>query len=111
MGGGVGSSTTTQPFTQMKIDMTLATSYTPIRICIAKGCALMVVHYASVPIIFITERYALIVAVLYIDKWLAHEYIVNTNSCNVVLTGSLLVHEQERLHGETVHNVILCFFL
>jgi len=55
----------------------------------------------------------LIVAILYIDKWLAHEYIVNTNSCVSVLAGSLLVHElrdagvQERLHGEFAHNVVL----
>lgn len=115
VGGGVLYSTTTNPPTQMNIDMTLATSYKPILICIAKVCALMVFHYASAPMFFITERYAMIVAVMYIDKWLAHEYIINTNSCNAVLTGSLLVHElrdagvQERLHGEFTHNLILCF--
>jgi len=97
----------------MNIDMTLATSYKPVLVCIVKVCILMVFHYASVPILFATERYALIVAMLYIDKWLAHEYIVNTNSCTAVLAGSLLVHElrdagvQERLHGEFAHNVVL----
>jgi hypothetical protein len=97
----------------MYIDMTLATSYKPVLVCIAKVCTLMVFHYTSVPMLYVTERYALIVAILYIDKWLAHEYIVDTNSCAAVLAGSLLVHElrdsgvQERLHGETAHNVVL----
>ena len=73
----------------------------------------MVFHYSSIPILFVTERYALILAVLFVDKWLAHEYIVNTNSCVAVLALSLLVHElrdagvQERLHGDVAHNVIL----
>ena len=106
----------TPPFTQafaMNIDMTLATSYKPVLVCISKVCALMVFHYASVPVLFVTERYALIVAMLYVDNWLSYEYIVNTNSCVVVLAGSLLVHElrdagvQERLHGELAHTVVL----
>ena len=97
----------------MNIDMTLATSYKPVLVCIVKVCTLMVFHYTSMPILFITERYALMVAIVYIDQWLAHEYIVNTNSCVAVLAGSLLVHElrdsgvQERLHGEVAHNVVL----
>ena len=97
----------------MNIDMTLATSYKPVIVCIVKVCILMVFHYASIPMLFVTERYAIIVAVMYIDKWLAHEYIVNTNSCVAVLAGSLLVHElrdagiQERLHGEFAHTVVL----
>jgi hypothetical protein len=98
---------------QMNIDMTLATSYKPILVCIAKVCALMIFHYASVPVLFVTERYAIILAVLYNDNWLAQEYIINTNSCTAVLAGSLLVHElrdagiQERLHGDAAHTVIL----
>ena len=97
----------------MNIDMTLATSYKPVLVCIVKVCILMAFHYTSMPILFVTERYALMVAIVYIDKWLAHEYIVNTNSCVAVLAGSLLVHElrdsgvQERLHGEFAHNVVL----
>lgn len=98
---------------QMHVDMTLATSYKPVLVCIVKVSILMMFHYMSVPLLFATERYALIVAVLYVDNWLAYEYIVNTNSCVTTLAASLLVHElrdagvQERVHGELVHNVVL----
>ena len=101
----------------MALDMTLATSYKPVLVCIAKVCVLMAFHYASAVVLFITERYAVIVALLYVDHWLAHEYIVNTNSCVTVLAGSLLVHElrdagvQERLHGNVVHNVVLALLV
>ena len=107
------NSSTPQPIASTNIDMTLATSYKPVLVCIAKVSALMVFHYASVPMLFVTERYALIVAVLYIDKWIASEYIVNTNSCAAILAVSLLVHElrdsgvQERIHGELAHNIVL----
>ena len=102
-----------QPIASMHIDMTLATSYKPILVCIAKVSILMIFHYTSVPMLFVTERYALIVAVLYIDKWIASEYILNTNSCTAMLAFSLLVHElrdlgiQERIHGEIAHNIAL----
>jgi hypothetical protein len=97
----------------MQIDMTLATSYKPVIMCAVKVCALMVFQYTSIPMLFITERYALIVAFLYVDAWLDREYIVNTNSCIAIIAGSLLVHElrdagiQERMHGEVAHNIIL----
>jgi hypothetical protein len=97
----------------MYVDMTLATSYKPLLVCIIKVFFLMVFHYTSVPMLFVTERYAVMVAMLYVDKWLAYEYIIDTNSCLVVLAGSLLVHElrdagvQERLHGEMSHNIVL----
>jgi len=101
----------------MALDMALATSYKPVLVCIAKVCVLMAFHYASVMLLFVTERYAAIVALLYLDQWLAHEYILNTNSCVAVLAGSLLVHElrdagvQERLHGVAVHNVVLALLV
>jgi hypothetical protein len=103
--------------TSMQIDMTLATSYKPVLVCIAKVCALMVFHYSSASVLFVTERYAVIVAVLYIDHWLSYEYIVNTNSFASVLAISLLVHElrdagiQERLHGELSHTILLSVLL
>ena len=97
----------------MPLDMALATSYKPVLVCIAKVCVLMAFHYASAVVLFVTERYAVVVALLYVDQWLAQEYILNTNSCVAVLAGSLLVHElrdagvQERLHGNAVHNALL----
>lgn len=68
-------------------------------------------------ILFATERYAIILAVLYIDQWLAWEYIINTNSFILVLALSLLVHElrdsgvQERLHGELSHTIVLAMLV
>lgn len=106
-----------KPPSPMNIDMSLATSYKPVLVCIVKVCTLMVFHYASAPVLFATERYALIIAALYVDKWLSYEYIVNTNSCTAVLAGSLLVHElrdtgiQERTHGEFAHNVVLAILV
>ncbi|KAJ1466281.1 hypothetical protein T484DRAFT_1756765 [Baffinella frigidus] len=50
---------------------------------------------------------------LYVDNWVASEYLVNTNSCAAMLAASLLVHElrdagvQERVHGEFAHTVAL----
>jgi hypothetical protein len=99
--------------TSMNIDMTLATSYKPVLLCILKVCALMVFHYSSIPLLFATERYALVVAALYVDNWIASEYIVNTNICVAMIAGSLLVHElrdagiQERVHGDLAHTVAL----
>jgi hypothetical protein len=64
-------------------------------------------------VLFATERYAVMLAVLYIDQWLACEYIVNTNSLTSTLAISLFVHElrdagvQERLHGELSHTIVL----
>jgi hypothetical protein len=97
----------------MYVDMTLAASYRPVLVCIMKVCILMVFHYTSVPLLFATERYALMLAALYIDKLLCYEYIVNTNSCSAILAVSLLVHElrdtgvQERIHGELAHTIVL----
>jgi hypothetical protein len=97
----------------MQIDMSLATSYKPVIMCAVKVCALMVFHYTSIPVLFVTERYALIMAFLYVDTWLDQEYIVNTNGCVAIIAGSLLVHElrdagiQERIHGEVAHNIVL----
>jgi hypothetical protein len=73
----------------------------------------MVFHYSSSPLLFATERYALVTAVLYVDNWMAYEYIVNTNSCTAMISASLLVHElrdagvQERIHGDLAHTVTL----
>ena len=97
----------------MHIDMALATSYKPVLVCIVKVCVLMVFHYASTPFLFIEERYALILATLYVDKWLSYEYILNTNSCVAMIAASLLVHElrgiglQSRIHAGFVHTVAL----
>jgi hypothetical protein len=99
--------------TSMNIDMALATSYKPVLVCIAKVGLLMIFHYTSAPFLFITERYAFIVAILYVDKWLSYEYIVNTNSCVSIIAGSLLVHElrdtgiSERIHGPVAHTILL----
>ena len=101
----------------MQIDMTLATSYKPVLVCIAKVCVLMMFHYGSASILFVTERYAIMLAVLYIDHWLSYEYIVNTNSFIAVLAISLLVHElrdsgvQERIHGELSHTIVLSLLM
>ena len=101
----------------MHIDMALAASYKPVLVCIGKICLLMIFHYGSVSILFVTERYAVIIAALYIDHWLAYEYIINTNSFAAVLALSLLVHElrdagvQERLHGEISHTVLLSILM
>jgi hypothetical protein len=99
--------------TAMNIDMTLATSYKPVLLCIFKVCLLNCFHYSTMSLLFATERYALIIAALYIDNWMAYEYIVNTNSCVAVLSLSLLVHElrdagvQERVHGGLAHTIVL----
>jgi hypothetical protein len=101
----------------MQIDMTLATSYKPVLVCIGKVCMLLLFHYSSASILYVTERYAIILAVLYIDHWLAYEYIVNTNSFTAVLAVSLLVHElrdagvQERIHGELAHTIVLSILM
>jgi hypothetical protein len=105
------------PVNTMQVDMTLASSYKPVLVCIAKVCTLMVFHYSSMALLFVTERYAIMLAVLYIDQWIACEYLVNTNSVTVVLAISLLVHElrdagvQERLHGELSHTVVLAMLV
>lgn len=101
----------------MQVDMTLASSYKPVLVCIAKVCTLMIFHYSSMSLLFATERYAIMAAVLYIDHWIACEYLVNTNSFTAVLAISLLVHElrdagvQERLHGELSHTVVLAMLV
>ena len=101
----------------MNIDMALATSYKPVLVCIVKVCILMAFHYASMSFLFAVERYALIVATLYVDNWLSYEYIVNTNSCVAMIAGSLLVHElrdagvQERIHGGAAHNIALSILM
>ena len=42
------TSSISQPIASMNIDMTLATSYKPILVCIAKVSILMIFHYTSV---------------------------------------------------------------
>jgi hypothetical protein len=97
----------------MFIDMALATSYKPVLVCIVKVGLLMIFHYTSASFLFITERYAFIVATLYVDQWVSLEYIVNTNSCLAIIAGSLLIHElrdagiPERIHGPVAHNILL----
>jgi hypothetical protein len=100
-------------FSEMYVDMTLAASYKPVLVCITKMCILMIFHYTSVPLLFVMERYALLLSTLYIDNWMSCEYIINTNSCLSVVAVSLLVHElrdagiQEREHGGMAHTVML----
>jgi hypothetical protein len=102
-----------QSSSSMNIDMALATSYKPVLVCIVKVGLLMIFHYTSASFLFITERYALIVATLYIDQWIQYEYIVNTNSCLAIIAGSLLIHElrdagiPERIHGPIAHTILL----
>lgn len=75
--------------------------------------ALMVFQYTASFILFQTERYAVIGALLYIDRWLKYEYIIDTNAVVCVVVASLLVHEmrdagvQERIHHPRAHDVVL----
>ena len=97
----------------MFIDMALAASYKPVLVCIVKVGLLMIFHYTSASLLFITERYALVVATLYIDQWVSCEFILNTNSCLAIIAGSLLIHElrdagiPERIHGPVAHTILL----
>ena len=97
----------------MQLDMALAKTYKPVLVCIGKVSILTIFTYASGSLIFPTERYGLLGASVYLDRWCDSEYVIDTNGCAVMVLISLLVHEmrdagvQERVHFLFAHNLVL----
>jgi hypothetical protein len=97
----------------MQLDMALAKTYKPVLVCIGKVSILTSFTYVSGSLIFPTERYGLLGASVYLDRWCDSEYVIDTNGCAVMVLISLLVHElrdagvQERVHLPFAHNLVL----
>ena len=103
--------------TEKTLDMALAKTYKPILLCIGKLSILLGFQYAASFVLFPAERYAIIGALLYIDRWLKSEYIIDTNAVVCAVVVSLLVHElrgmdvQARIHHPRVHDTVLFVFV
>lgn len=93
--------------------MALAKSYKPVLTCIAKVSILTGFHVVFGFILLPVERWGVVCAILVVDRWVAREFILDSNACVSIIMVSLLAHElrdagvQTRAHDSHVSSLFL----